>query len=86
MNALLQKHPDLEDLLRFNPNTKVYKVLTESGRIKEYWEKDSEGHWTEQTEREKLREQIELEKEELERLKRAEVRKQAKATKEDDDE
>lgn len=84
MNALLQKHPDLADVLKFNPNTKVYKVLTESGSIKEYWEKNSEGHWTDQTEREKLREQIELEKEELERLKRAEVRKQAKPKKQED--
>lgn len=78
MTDLLQKHPDLKDILRSNPNTKVYKVLTESGKIKEYWEKDENGHWTDQTAREKLREQIEAEKEELERLKRAEARKIAK--------
>lgn len=78
MTDLLQKHPDLKDILSSNPNTKVYKVLTESGKIKEYWEKDKNGHWTDQTAREKLREQIEAEKEELERLKLAEARKIAK--------
>ena len=58
--------------------TKVYKILTKSGNIKEYWEKDEEGNWTEQTEREKIREQIEIEKEQLEALKRAEARKRLK--------
>lgn len=85
MTDLLQKHPDLKDVLFYNPNTKVYKVLTDSGKIKEYWEKDKNGHWTDQTEREKLREQIEAEKEELERLKRAEARKIAKQKEEDDE-
>ncbi|MBR2385256.1 MAG: hypothetical protein IKA99_06605 [Clostridia bacterium] len=84
MTELLQKHPDLKDILRSNPNTKVYKVLTESGKIKEYWEKDENGHWTDQTAREKLREQIEAEKEELERLKRAAAKKAAKKQEEDD--
>ena len=71
MTELLQKHPDLKETLHLNPNTKVYKVLTDSNKIKEYWEKDKNGHWTDQTKREKLREQIEAEKEELEKLKRA---------------
>lgn len=74
MTDLLQKHPSLKNILRSNPDTKVYKVLTESGKIEEYWEKDKNGHWTDQTAREKLREQIETEKEELERLKREEAR------------
>ena len=78
MTKLLQKHPDLKDILYFNPCIKAYKVLTESGKIKEYWEKDKEGHWIDQTAREKLREQIEVEKEELELLKQAEARKIAK--------
>lgn len=78
MNKLLEKHPDLDALLRCNPETKVYKILTKSGNIKEYWEKDEEGNWTEQTEREKIREQIEIEKEQLEALKRAEARKRLK--------
>jgi hypothetical protein len=86
MTELLQKHPDLKDILSLNPNTKVYKVLTESDKIKEYWEKDENGHWTDQTTREKLREQIEAEKEELERLKRAEAIKIAKQKAEEEDE
>lgn len=85
MTDLLQKHPDLKDILRSNPKTKVYKVLTEYGKIKEYWEKDKNGHWTDQTAREKLREQIEVEKEELERLKHAETRKIAKQKEADDE-
>lgn len=68
MIELLKTHPDLKDILYSNPNIKVYKVLTESGKIEEYWEKDKDGHWTDQTKREKLREQIEAEKEELEKL------------------
>ena len=71
MADLLQKQPDLEETLHLNPEIKVYKVLTDYGKIKEYWEKDKNGHWTDQTKREKLREQIEAEKEELEKLKRA---------------
>lgn len=73
-NDLLAKHPDLKDILYFNPTLSVYQVLTESGKIKEYWEKDKNGHWTDQTVREKLREQIEAEKEELERLRQLEQR------------
>lgn len=84
MTELLQKHPDLKDILRSNPNTKVYKVLKESGKIEEYWEKDENGNWTDQTAREKLREQIEAEKEELERLKQAAAKKAAKKQEEDD--
>lgn len=85
MTELLQKHPDLKDILLSNPKTKVYKVLTESGKIKEHWEKDKNGHWIDQTGREKLREQIEAEKEELERLKRAEARKIAKQKEAEDE-
>lgn len=69
-NKLLAKHPDLQDILRANPNVHTYKILKESGKIQEYWERDNDGNWTDQTEREKLREQIEAEQEELERLKR----------------
>jgi hypothetical protein len=52
MTELLQKHPDLKDILLSNPKTKIYKVLTESGKIKEHWEKDKNGHWIDQTRRE----------------------------------
>lgn len=65
MKDLLQKHPDLEDTLRLYENTRIYKVLSDTGRIKEFWEKNN-GHWTNQTEREKLREQIEELRDELE--------------------
>ena len=71
MTDLLQKHPDLKETLHLNPEIKVFKIFTDYGKIAEYWEKDKNGHWTDQTKREKLREQIEAEKEELEKLKRA---------------
>ena len=71
MTELLQKHPDLKETLHLNPETRVFKIFTDSNKIKEYWEKDKNGHWTDQTKREKLREQIEAQKEELEKLKRA---------------
>ena len=86
MNALLQKHPDLKSILYVNPEIKVYKILGESNNIEEYWEKDKNGVWTDQTEREKLREKIEAEKEELERLKREETRQRNKKRKEEEDE
>ena len=83
MIELLLKHPGLKEVLHLNSDTKVYKVLTESGKIEKYWEKDKNGHWTDQTAREKLRERIEAEKEELERLKRAEAKKHTKQKEED---
>lgn len=85
MDKLLAKHPDLEDMLRANPSCKTYKVLSASGKIKEFWERDNNGNWNDQTEREKLREQIEAEQEELERLRREEARKLAKAKKDQEE-
>lgn len=85
IDNLLAKHPDLEDMLRANPSCKTYKVLSESGKIKEFWERDDNGNWNDQIEREKLREQIEAEQEELERLRREEARKLAKAKKEQEE-
>ena len=85
IDKLLAKHPDLEDMLRANPSCKTYKVLSESGKIKEFWERDDNGNWNDQTEREKLREQIEAERDELERLRREAARKLAKAKKEQEE-
>lgn len=67
MKELLQKHPDLEELITTYPILKVYKI-TDNDKIVEYWEKNKDGHWVDQTQREKLREQIEADKEELEQL------------------
>lgn len=67
MKELLQKHPDLEELITTYPSLKVYKI-TDNDKIVEYWEKNKDGHWVDQTQREKLREQIEADKEELEQL------------------
>ena len=78
-NKLLAKHPELEDALKAHPDTSTYEVLKESGRIQEYWERDEDGNWTDQTEREKIREQIEDAIDELERLKNAVAREKAKA-------
>lgn len=69
MKELLQKHPDLEELITTYPSLKVYKI-TDNDKIVEYWEKNKDGHWVDQTQREKLREQIEADKEELEQLRR----------------
>ena len=68
MKELLQKHPDLEELITTYPSLKIYKILDSNDKIVEYWEKNADGHWVDQTQREKLREQIEAEKEELEKL------------------
>ena len=78
-NKLLAKHPELKDALKAHPDTRIYEVLKESGRIQEYWERDEDGNWTDQTEREKIREQIEDAIDELERLKNAVAREKAKA-------
>lgn len=78
-NKLLAKHPELKDALKAHPDTRTYEVLKESGRIQEYWERDEDGNWTDQTEREKIREQIEDAIDELERLKNAVAREKAKA-------
>lgn len=67
MKELLQKHPDLEELITTYPILKVYKI-TDNDKIVEYWEKNKDGHWVDQTQREKLREEIEADKEELEQL------------------
>ena len=68
MKELLEKHPDLEELITTYPSLKVYKITDHDDKIVEYWEKNEDGHWVDQTQREKLREQIEAEKEELEKL------------------
>lgn len=68
MKELLQKHPDLEELITTYPSLKVYKITDSNDKIVEYWEKNEDGHWVDQTEREKLREQIEAYKKELEQL------------------
>ena len=68
MKELLQKHPDLEELITTYPSLKVYKIIDHDDKIVEYWEKNKDGHWVDQTQREKLREQIEAYKEELEQL------------------
>ena len=66
MKELLQKHPDLEELITTYPSLKVYKITDHDDKIVEYWEKNEDGHWVDQTQREKLREQIEAYEEELE--------------------
>lgn len=82
---LLQKHPELKTFVE-NYEVKEYQILTESGSIVEFWKKE-DGMWHDYTEREKLREKIEREKEELERLKRQIARqgKQEELVEEDDD-
>ena len=74
MKELLERHPDMKESLELYPDGKIYKILdsTYPGGIKEYWEKDKNGHWVDQTQREHLKIAIAKEKEELEKLKCAE--------------
>jgi hypothetical protein len=67
MKDILEKHPDLKDIL--NKGTlNTYRVLSECGTLLEQWERNKNGHWVDVTEREKLKEKIAAEQEELERL------------------
>lgn len=78
MEQLLQKHPDLRliDKSTLDQLT-TYRSLDRAGKIIEYWEK-RDGHWVDVTEREKLKEQIVAEQEEIERLAKLEAKKMAK--------
>lgn len=75
MEQLLLKHPDLEDIIKRIPHLKTYKIITEQGKVVEQWEKNKRGEWVDVTEREKLKEQIAAEQEELERLSLIQLRK-----------
>lgn len=78
MNNLLAKHPNMKEIITSCPQLNVYKILSEDGEVVEYWEKDKKGHWNDVTEREKLKEQIAKEQEELERLRKREARAKEK--------
>lgn len=82
MTELIKKHPELKKPLTLYPELKTFKVLRDDGKTEEFWEKNQDGHWVDQTVREQLREKIAEEKEELERLLRAEKRQKAKEAKE----
>ena len=68
MEQLLERHKNLKDIILKNPELKTYKVLNENGRIAECWEKNEDGHWIDVTAREKLKEKIAIEQEEVEKL------------------
>ena len=74
MKQLLERHPELENVIKFN-DIKIYRVLSEEGKTEECWEKNDEGHFVDVTEREQLKEQIAAEQEELERLVKLEAKK-----------
>ena len=78
MEQLLAKHPDLKEILINNPAMKSYKVLSTNNKVLEYWEKDKDGHWIDVTEREKLKERIAAEQEEIEKLRRKKVQQDDK--------
>ena len=83
MEQLLQRHPDLRliDKSTLDQLT-TYRSLDRAGKVIEYWEKQ-DGKWIDVTEREKLKEQIVAEQEEIERLIRLEAKKKAKKEKSD---
>lgn len=68
MEKLLEKHPDVKIHLIDCPTLHTYKIFDDEHKLAEQWEKNEEGHWVDVTEREKLREQIAMEQEEIERL------------------
>ena len=68
MEKLLEKHPDIKKHLINCPTLHTYKIFDSENKLAEQWEKNDEGHWIDVTEREKLREQIAMEQEEIERL------------------
>ena len=68
-NSLLLKHPDLYDILRCNPQTRIYKRY-EASRIVEQWTRNNDGAWIDTTEQAQLEEQIALDAKEIDRLKR----------------
>ena len=65
METILNKHPDLESTLRGDSNLKRYTLLTQSGTLKEMWEKNEQGYWVDVTAREKLKIAISQAQEEL---------------------
>lgn len=72
MEQILAKHPDLRETLTRSPQLKQYRILSEKDVLLEQWEKNNKGHWIDVTEREKLKERIAAEQEELERLRKKE--------------
>ena len=68
MENLLLSHKDLNDFKLVLKQAKVYKVLNETNNIVEYWEKNENNEWINVTEREQLKEKIELAKKKLESL------------------
>lgn len=77
MEQLLAKHPDLRQLGDSLNTLETYRSLDSNGKIAEYWEKKN-GHFVDVTEREKLKEQIAAEQEEIERLNRLEAKRKEK--------
>ena len=75
MEQILNKHPDLKDVLTRLPQLRTYKLTTENNKLIEQWEKNEEGRWIDVTEREKLKERIAAEQQEIERLRKLECKR-----------
>lgn len=79
MEQLIAAHPDLKEIIVKHSTLKTYRIIDVDKKIVECWEKNKQGHWTDVTEREKLKEEIAEQKEELERIHRAELKAKEKA-------
>ena len=81
MKEILEKHPDLKELLELYPECHTYKILSGNEMYKEYWKRDKKGHWVDVTEVENLKITVRIEKEKLHQALLAERAKQAKEAK-----
>lgn len=68
MEQLVNKHPEIEKVLKAHPEATTYKYLNDKGETMEYWERDRDGHWCDVTERELLKREIADAAEELAKL------------------
>ena len=69
MEQILAKHPDLKHIVD-KPYSKTYKVLDNNNTVIEQWEKNSDGHWIDVTERVKAEQELLAAKQELDKLSR----------------
>lgn len=68
MEQLIKKHPEITPVLKAHPDAASYKYYDDNDNLVEEWERRSDGHWYDVTERERLKRQIADAAEELAKL------------------
>lgn len=68
MEQLIKKHPEITAVLKAHPDAASYKYYDDNDNLVEEWERRSDGHWYDVTERERLKRQIADAAEELAKL------------------